>query len=88
MKEKAFILEKLERYEESLNWWRFLVSISPTMEEESLYHRIWILLNLNNAAMAKKEIEAFLTYLATDKKVSPTTQNQAFSAILFLYKEF
>jgi integron integrase len=37
--------------------------------------------------MAKKEIEAFLTYLATDKKVSPTTQNQAFSAILFLYKE-
>ena len=38
--------------------------------------------------MAKLEIEAFLTYLAVDKrKVSPTTQNQAFSAILFLYKE-
>jgi len=37
--------------------------------------------------MEKPEIEAFLTYLAVDKKVSPTTQNQAFSAILFLYKE-
>ena len=37
--------------------------------------------------MAKKEIEEFLTFLATKKKVSPTTQNQAFSAILFLYKE-
>ena len=37
--------------------------------------------------MGKPEIEQFLTYLATDKKVSPTTQNQAFSAILFLYKE-
>jgi integron integrase len=37
--------------------------------------------------MGKVEIEQFLTYLATDKKVSPTTQNQAFSAILFLYKE-
>jgi len=37
--------------------------------------------------MAKPEIEAFLTYLAVQKKVSPTTQNQAFSAILFLYKE-
>ena len=37
--------------------------------------------------MGKSEIEAFLTYLATNKKVSPTTQNQAFSAILFLYKE-
>ena len=37
--------------------------------------------------MGKVEIEAFLTYLATHKRVSPTTQNQAFSAILFLYKE-
>ena len=37
--------------------------------------------------MGKKEIEEFLTNLAVQKKVSPTTQNQAFSAILFLYKE-
>jgi len=37
--------------------------------------------------MGKEEIEAFLTFLATKKKVSPTTQNQAFNAILFLYKE-
>lgn len=37
--------------------------------------------------MGKKEIEEFLTSLAVQKKVSPTTQNQAFSAILFLYKE-
>ena len=37
--------------------------------------------------MGKEEIEQFLTYLAVKKKVSPTTQNQAFSALLFLYKE-
>jgi len=37
--------------------------------------------------MGKKEIEEFLTHLAADKKVSPSTQNQAFSAIIFLYKE-
>ncbi len=37
--------------------------------------------------MGKKEIEEFLTSLATKNSVSPTTQNQAFSAILFLYKE-
>ena len=37
--------------------------------------------------MGKEEIEAFLTFLATKKRVSPTTQNQAFNAILFLYKE-
>jgi integron integrase len=37
--------------------------------------------------MGKSEIESFLTFLATKKRVSPTTQNQAFNAILFLYKE-
>ena len=37
--------------------------------------------------MGKVEIEQFLTNLATIQKVSPTTQNQAFNAILFLYRE-
>lgn len=37
--------------------------------------------------MGKVEIEQYLTSLAIESKVSPTTQNQAFSAILFLYKE-
>lgn len=35
----------------------------------------------------KKHIEEFLTYLAIKRKVSPATQNQAFSALLFLYRE-
>ena len=37
--------------------------------------------------MGKRDIEKFLTHLAMERKVSPSTQNQAFSAILFLYKE-
>lgn len=37
--------------------------------------------------MGKEEIEAFLTHLAVDRKVSATTQNQAFNAILFLYTQ-
>ncbi len=37
--------------------------------------------------LEKKDIEYFLTYLATKRKVAPTTQNQAFSALLFLYRE-
>jgi integron integrase len=36
--------------------------------------------------LGKPEIETFLTHLATHRKVSAKTQNQAFSAILFLYK--
>jgi integron integrase len=37
--------------------------------------------------MGNPEIEAFLSHLAVDLKVSGSTQNQAFNAILFLYKE-
>ncbi len=37
--------------------------------------------------MGKMEIEQFLTWQAVENRVSPSTQNQAFSAILFLYKE-
>ena len=37
--------------------------------------------------MGIKEIEEFLSYLAVKKKVSRSTQNQAFNAILFLYRD-
>ena len=33
------------------------------------------------------EIAQFLTHLAVDGQVSPSTQNQAFSALLFLYRD-
>ena len=36
--------------------------------------------------MGKTEVEAFLSYLAVQRKVSPSTQNQALQAILFLYR--
>ncbi|MEW6567095.1 MAG: integron integrase [Chloroflexota bacterium] len=36
--------------------------------------------------MGTAEIEAFLTHLAVDLKVSSSTQNQALSALLFLYR--
>jgi integron integrase len=38
------------------------------------------------AEMAEPEINAFLTHLAVKKKVSASTQNQALSALLFLYR--
>lgn len=37
--------------------------------------------------MAGQHVEAFLTYLATKRHVSSSTQNQALSAVLFLYRE-
>jgi site-specific recombinase XerD len=37
--------------------------------------------------MGKAEIEAFLTHLAVEGQVSASTQNQALSGLLFLYRE-
>ena len=34
----------------------------------------------------KEKIEAFLTYLARDRQVAASTQNQAMNALVFLYK--
>ena len=36
--------------------------------------------------LGKNEVIAFLNYLAIERNVAPNTQNQAFNAILFLYK--
>jgi integron integrase len=37
--------------------------------------------------MGSTEVEAFLTYLAVEAKVSASTQNQALQALLFLYRQ-
>ncbi len=39
------------------------------------------------ADMGAREVEAFLTHLAVEGKVAASTQNQAKSALLFLYRE-
>lgn len=37
--------------------------------------------------MGKIEIESFLSHLVINRNVSPSTQNQAFNALIFLYKQ-
>jgi len=51
--------------------------------------RRFILFHLKRhpAEMGKDEVEAFLTHLAVNRSVSPSTQNQALQAILFLYRQ-
>src|SRR5215510_3299087 len=38
------------------------------------------------AEMAETEVNEFLSHLAINENVSPSTQNQALSALLFLYR--
>ena len=37
--------------------------------------------------MGADEVERFLTFLAVQRRVSASTQNQAFAALLFLYRD-
>jgi len=43
--------------------------------------------NRHPSELGTADVEAFLTYLATERNVAASTQNQAFCAILFLYRE-
>ncbi|WP_232020225.1 integron integrase [Sulfuriflexus mobilis] len=58
--------------------------------EESYTHWIKRYIFFHNkrhpSEMGETEITAFLSHLATDKHVAASTQNQALSALLFLYK--
>lgn len=43
--------------------------------------------NRDPREMGKEEVERFLSHLAVEKDVAASTQNQAFSALLFLYRD-
>ena len=47
-----------------------------------LFHR-----KRHPAEIQEAEVTQFLTHLAVDRKVTASTQNQALSALLFLYRE-
>lgn len=48
------------------------------------YHKM---MTRQDLAGGEAKIEAFLTYLAVEKNVSSSTQNQAMNALIFLYKQ-
>jgi len=59
--------------------------------EEAYCHWIVRYIRFHNVrhpnTMGEPEIEAFLTHLAVEGNVSASTQNQAFSALLFVYTQ-
>ncbi len=57
-------------------------SYLPWIERYMLFHN-----NRDPKDMGGAEIERFLSHLAVDLKVSASTQNQAFNALLFFYRE-
>lgn len=64
--------------------------LSPrTAQAYSRWIRQYILFHGNRdpRELGKRDIEAYLSSMATKRKVSASTQNQALAAILFLYRE-
>lgn len=61
-----------------------------TIEAYSYWIKKYIVFNgkSNPTKLTKQHVEKFLTHLAVEKNVSASTQNQALSAILYLYKNF
>jgi integron integrase len=57
-------------------------SYLPWITRYAQYHG-----NKDPRGQGEKEIEAFLSHLAVDLRVSASTQNQAFNALLFLYRD-
>ena len=60
-----------------------------TEEADAAWIRRYIVFHgtTHPAQMGAAEISRFLTWLAVERRVSASTQNQALSALLFLYKE-
>ena len=48
---------------------------------------IWHFYKSHPKELGAEQVEVFLTYLAVQRNVSASTQNQAKSALLYLYKE-
>ena len=87
------VIEEPFRVEPVLNSVRNLIRIKhySLRTEETYLHWIGRYLsfhgNRDPKGMAVPEIEAFLSHLALKLKVSSSTQNVAFNAILFLYRD-
>jgi integron integrase len=90
LKKKVFIMEVKKRLldvvRDKIRFKHYSISTERTYVHW-IKHYIFFHNKKHPIEMGKAQIEEFLTFLAVEKHVAPTTQNQAFSAILFLYKE-
>ena len=79
-------LKLLDQVREKIRYKHYSLSTENTyvswIKQYILYHG-----KRHPAEMGAAEVEAFLTHLATARQVASSTQNQALSAILFLYRE-
>ncbi len=76
------LLDRMRRVIRSMHYsYRTEQSYLPWVKRFILFHG-----KRHPDRMGKREVEAFLTHLAVDRRVAAATQNQALNAIVFLYR--
>ena len=76
----------IQRYREELQVRHYARRTVKTYEQW-LRRFLHFLARRHPRTMGSAEVNAFLSHLAVDLQVSPSTQNQALAALLFLYRE-
>jgi integron integrase len=79
-------MKLLDQVREKIRFKHYSLSTEETyvawIKQFILYHH-----KQHPSGMGAAHIEQFLTYLATQRNISASTQNQALSALLFLYRD-
>ncbi len=83
-------MKPLDQYEAACKVRRLASRTIPTylrwVTEFLRFHRDRTGRWIHPREMGEREVEAFLTHLAVNRRVAESTQNQALGAILFLYR--
>jgi site-specific recombinase XerD len=84
-------MKLLDHYEAACKVRRLAARTIPTykrwVEEFLRFHHDRTGRWIHPQEMGEREVEAFLTHFAVNRRVAESTQNQALGAILFLYRK-
>ena len=80
-------LKLLEQVRETLRYYHYARSTEKTYCQWITRYIYFFEKKVHPKDMGEKEIEGFLSYLATHEKVAASTQRQALNALVFLYRD-
>jgi integron integrase len=80
-------LKLLDQVRETLRYYHYALSTEKTYCQWILRFIVFYDKKRHPNKMGSREVEQFLSYLATNKKVAVSTQKQALNALVFLYRD-
>ncbi len=80
-------LKLLDQVRETLRYYHYAISTEKTYCQWILRFIVFYDKKRHPKEMGSREVERFLSHLATDKQVAVSTQKQALNALVFLYRD-